>query len=234
MTHFFIASKNFHTGRSGKNKKKSPKKSGKKPTFFHLLLVTSSGLHLFKNLLRSVWGKSGVPNRMKQLSTLYLIVFPLFGRSSNTSPHFSKKKEKRFAWQNADEGMRRKISDFFDFSGILENGVNLEKLGKVWGNWGKLGNSGKIWENWKIVKIGKLWKNWKILGKLRKIWKLGKLRGNWGNWETFGKLQKIIHQSSRKKNIFRFSQKWRKQGPRADLMHNFKKTEISIFPNNCH
>jgi UDP-2-acetamido-2,6-beta-L-arabino-hexul-4-ose reductase len=33
--------------------KKYTKKSGKKPTFFHLLLVTSSGLHLFKNLLRS-------------------------------------------------------------------------------------------------------------------------------------------------------------------------------------
>jgi hypothetical protein len=134
-----------------KNSEKNLEKSGKKPTFFHLLLVTSSGLHLFKNLLRWIWGKSGVPNRMKQLSTLYLIVFPLFGRSSNTSPHFSKKKEKRFAWQNADEGMRRKISVFFDFSGILENGVNLEKLGKIWGKFEEIG------ENWEILeKFGKL------------------------------------------------------------------------------
>ena len=145
MSHFFIASKNFHTGRSGKNKKKS----GKKPTFFHLLLVTSSGLHLFKNLLRWVWGKSGVPNRMKQLSTLYLIVFPLFGRSKNSMAGEPKKKEKRFAWQNADEGMRRKISDFLDFS--------------------------EIW------------------------------------------------------NFFR--KRW-KQGPKVDLMLNFEKTKISIFPNN--
>ena len=62
-----------------KNSEKNLEKSGKSSTFFHLLLVTSSGLHLFKNLLRSIGGKSGVPNRMKQPSTLYLIVFPLFG-----------------------------------------------------------------------------------------------------------------------------------------------------------
>jgi len=117
---------------------------------------------------------------MKQLSTLYLIVFPLFGRSKNSMAGEPKKKEKRFAWQNADEGMRRKISVFFDFSGILENGVNLEKLGKVWGNWGKLGNSGKIWENWKIVKIGKLWKN------VKKFWEIVK---------NCGKFSKILENS---------------------------------------
>jgi len=76
-----------------KNSEKNLEKSGKKPTFFHLLLVTSSGLHLFKNLLVYTWGKSGVPNRMKQLSTLYLIVFPLIGRSKNSSPHFRKKRK---------------------------------------------------------------------------------------------------------------------------------------------
>ena len=96
--HFFIASKNVRAGSSGKNKKNSEKKSGKKPIFFHLLLVTSSGLHLFKNLLRSPWGKSGVLNRMKQLSTLYLIVFPLFGHVWNSMAGEPKKKERRFCF----------------------------------------------------------------------------------------------------------------------------------------
>ena len=191
MAHFFIAFKNVGAGSSGKNKKRFSKKSGKKPTFFHLLAVSSSGLHLFKNLLMYAWGKSRLLNRMKQLSTLYLIVFPLFGRSSNTSPHFSKKKEKRFAWQNADEGMRRKISDFFDFSEILENGVNLEKLGKIWGKFGKIAKIlGKLLKIWKSGKLRE------ILGKLGKLGNLGKIL------ENLKKLQKIIHQSSWKKYIF--------------------------------
>ena len=69
--------------------------------------------------------------------------------------------------------MRRKISVFFYFSGILENGVNLEKLGKVWGNWGKLGNSGKIWEIAKNLKIRK------IKGNSGKIGEIGKIAKNY-------------------------------------------------------
>ena len=101
--------------------KKNLKKISKNRTkndFFHLLLVSSSRLHLFKNLLRWLGGKSGVPNRMKQLSTLYLIVFPLFGDVENSMAGEPKKKKRRLALQNADKEMRRKISDFLDFSEI--------------------------------------------------------------------------------------------------------------------
>ncbi len=81
-----------------KKQKKVFKKMGKSSTFFHVLLVTSSGLHLFKNLLMYAWGKSRVLNRMKQLSTLYLIVFPLFGHVWNSMAGEPKKKERRFCF----------------------------------------------------------------------------------------------------------------------------------------
>ena len=95
---FFYSLQKFSYRALRKKQKKISKKLGKSSTFFHLLLVTSSGLHLFKNLLRSAWGKSGVFNRMKQLSTLYLIVFPLFGHVWNSMAGEPKKKERRFCF----------------------------------------------------------------------------------------------------------------------------------------
>ena len=92
--HIFLQpSKMLVLGAQEKTKKGFQKIGAKNRLFFHLLPVSSSGLHLFKNLLIYAWGKSGVLNRMKQLSTLYLIVFPLFGRSKNSSPHFRKKRK---------------------------------------------------------------------------------------------------------------------------------------------
>ena len=96
-------------------------------------------------------------------------------------------------------------------------------MAKIWKNLGKLGRSRKIWENWENrenqEKLGKLGN----YGKFRKIGKIVKI---WKN------CKKLSINRPEKNAFFRFSQKWRKQGPRADLMHNFEKAKISIFPYN--